>query len=375
MGKIRILHMTPPEINNGVYKYLFNNMAYIDQGRYQFEFLTRNKAGLMQTREYQKYHFKIWSFENTQRDSRDGLRREITRILDHGFDALHLHTSMWRGFLIEEIAMEMGVPQVIVHSHSTGADFVSQNDRDRLQQIHEAYKKQFNMKLATDVCACSRLAGEWLYGEQIPKDQVEILPNAVDTEKYHFNPAKRKYVRNQLELNDRIVIGNVGRYSYQKNQEFLIRAFAKAHQKNGKLFLVLMGQGELKEQLVRLISDLDITDSAVCMDWQENVEDYLQAFDVFCLPSHFEGLSICAVEAQAAGLKCYVSDTLSEETKVTGLVEYLPLVESVWEKVLSEAEIDMDRKWQDDEIADHGYDIKNASKKLIELYRKRYSSA
>lgn len=369
MGKMRILHMTPPEIHNGVYQYLFNHMKYIDQDRYQFEFLTRNKPGLMETKEYRQYHFNVWSFENTQRDSEEGLRREIVRILDHGFDAIHLHTSMWRGFLIEEIAMGMGIPQVIVHSHSTGADFILREERDRLLKIHETYKEKFSMEMATDICACSRLAGEWLYGEQIPRDRIRILPNAVEVEKYHFNPKKRKQVRDSLGLDDRVIVGNVGRYSYQKNQEFLIRAFAKACQKNKKLFLILVGQGELKGQLVRLIGELGIADSAMCMDWQEHVEDYLQAFDVFCLPSHFEGLSICAVEAQAAGLRCLVADTLAEETKVTSLVEFLPLKKSVWETALSKTETDKNRKWHDDEIAAQGYDIKSAAVKLMELYR------
>lgn len=112
-------------------------------------------------------------------------------------------------------------------------------------------------------------------------------------------------------------------------------------------------------------------DSAVCLDWQENVEDYLQVMDVFCLPSHFEGLSICAVEAQAAGLKCYVSDTLSKETRITDLVEYLPLDESIWENILIGAQRANDRKWVDDEIVRHGYDIRSAAGKLVEVYRGR----
>lgn len=235
----RILHMTPPEINNGVYKYLFNHMKYINQSEYQFEFLTRNKEDLMKSKEFHEYHFPIWSFTNTERNGREGLRKEIVRILDNGFDAVHLHTSIWRGFLIEEIAMEVGIPQVIVHSHSTGVDFVSAEDRKRLLKIHEEYKRQFDMRMATDVCACSKMAGEWLFGKQIPRDQIKILPNAIDVEQYHFNPEIRKLMRNRMGVEDRIVIGNIGRYSYQKNQEFLIRAFVKAWQKRNSLFLIL----------------------------------------------------------------------------------------------------------------------------------------
>ena len=369
MKKIRILHLTPPEINNGVYKYVFNHLQYIDQTKYQFEFLTRNKKALMQTKEYQKYHFNIWSFENTERDGKEGLRREIIRILRNGFDAIHLHTSVWRGFLIEQVAMEIGIPQVIVHSHSTGVDFMAKEDRDRLLAIHEEYKQQFNMSMATDVCACSKLAGEWLYGSSIPRNHILILPNAIDVRKYHFDVEKREHTRKELGISDRIVIGNVGRYSFQKNQEFLIRVFAKAYQKNKKLFLLLIGQGELKAYLKNLIKQLGIENNAICMDWQEQVEDYLQAMDIFCLPSHFEGLSICAVEAQAAGLKCYISDTLSEETRITDLIEYLPLEEDIWATVLAEAQINTNRKWMDKEISEHGYDIKSAARNLIELYR------
>lgn len=369
MGKIRILHMTPYEINNGVYRYIFNHMEYIDQDKYRFEFLTRNKDGLTGTEEYKKHRFNIWHFENTQRGNMDGLRGEISRILGNGFDALHLHTSTWVGFLIEEIAMEIGIPQVIVHSHSTGIDCASDVERARLLEVHEKYKRQFSMDMATDVCACSRLAGEWLYGENIPRERVKILPNAIDVEKYHFNPEKRKRIRSKLGINDRVVVGTVGRYSYQKNQEFLIRAFAKAYRKNRSLFLVLIGQGELKGYLSALINELGVGGSAVCMDWQENVCDYLQAFDVFCLPSRFEGLGISAIEAQAAGLECYVSDNVPDEAAVTGMVKYLPLEEEIWEKAIAESRINGEREWHDREIAGKGYDIRNAAEMLAKIYK------
>ena len=150
----KILHMTPPDIRNGVYRYIFNHMKYINQNEYRFDFLTRNKDDLMKTSEYQEYGFKIQSFANTERDSKDGLRREIYRILENNYDAIHLHTSAWRGMLIEEIAMEMQIPQVIVHSHSTGVDFQSAEEREKVVKIHEEYKREFDFRYATDVCAC-----------------------------------------------------------------------------------------------------------------------------------------------------------------------------------------------------------------------------
>lgn len=364
----KILHMTPPDINNGVYRYVFNHMKYINQSEYQFVFLTRNKADLMRTEEYRKYHFDIQSFENTERDSKDGLRKEIVRILSRGYDTVHLHTSVWRGFLIEQIAMEMQIPQVIVHSHSTGIDFTEKKDRDRLLQIHEELKRAFDFSYATDVCACSSLAAEWLYGPQIPKNRIKLLPNAIEAEKYRFRPEVRKRLREELGIANRIVVGNVGRYCYQKNQEFLVKVFAKAKKKNPALFLILIGQGELKQQIEKEIEELDIKNSVLCLDWQNNIEDYLQAMDVFCLPSRFEGLPISAIEAQAAGLQCYIADTVSKEVKITDIVTFLPLDEEIWRSMLEESNTAYEREDLDKKIADKGYDIRSAANRLKELY-------
>ena len=135
------------------------------------------------------------------------------------------------------------------------------------------------------MCACSRLAGAWLYGPQISREDIKILPNAIEVEKYHYMPLMRKEMRNKLGIEDKIVIGNGGRYCYPKNQEFLLRVFAKAVRQNKKLFLILIGEGELEKKIRDLIKKLEIENNVLCLDWQDNVEDYLQAMDIFCLPS------------------------------------------------------------------------------------------
>lgn len=368
-SKTKILHMTPPDVNNGVYRYIFNHMQYMDMEKYQFAFLTKAADELKLTKEYQQYGFTVHMLQNRQRDSREGLRREVVHVLDQGYDVIHLHTSSWRGFLIEQIAMEMRIRKVIVHSHSTGIDITDHVERDKQIKEHESYKEQFTMQYATDVCACSALAADWLFGAGIPKAQVWILPNAIDVGKYRFDLWKRQKVRAFLHLENRIIIGNVGRYSYQKNQKFLIRAFAQAHFRNGALFLLCLGEGDLLEELKVLIKELSVEDSVLCLEWQEHVEDYLQAMDVFCLPSRFEGLPISAIEAQAAGVKCLISDCVTKEVRVTDLVKFLPLEESCWAEELAACKTDVRRDWQDDKIAKAGFDIRFAAKRLEELYK------
>lgn len=364
----RILHMTPPIINNGVYKYIFNHLACIDRERFQFDFLTRNAKALMITEEYRKYGFSIQTFRNTERSNETDMRKEISDILSQGYDAIHLHTSFWRGFLIEQIAMEMKIPKVIVHSHSTWVDVKDDKKREEILRIHNSYKEKFDFRYATDVCACSGLAGDWLYGAQIPREKIQILPNAIDVEKYRFRPEVRNALRKELGLEDKTVVGSIGRFCYQKNQSFLIRAFAKAREQNKKLFLLLIGGGELKDELKKLIADLGLRDAVCCLNWQDNAQDYFQAMDVFCLPSLFEGLAITSIEAQAAGLKCLLSDTISKESGVTDMVTFLPLREDIWIEEMIRSGQAGEREQKDKEIEAAGYNIRSAVKRLENLY-------
>lgn len=365
---MKILHMTPPDINNGVYRYIFNHMRYMEMGKYEFAFLTKGAEELRRTEEYRQYGFQVHTLHNRQRDSREGLRSEIIRVLCQGYDVIHLHTSSWRGFLIEETAMEMGIRKVIVHSHSTGIDVADGAEREKQLREHERYKKQFTMEYATDVCACSGLAADWLFGPGIPREVIRILPNAIDVGKYRFCPEIREKIRRRLNLEKRIVIGNVGRYSYQKNQEFLVRVFADAHARNSSLFLLCVGEGEFLKYLRRMIEELGIENSALCMEWQENVEDYLQAMDVFCLPSRFEGLPISVVEAQASGLKCLVSDCVTREVKITDLVKFLPLKKESWVEELAGCRIERERGWMDEWFERADYSMEASCRKLARLY-------
>lgn len=366
--KIKVLHMTPPQIKNGIYKYIFNNMKYFDFDKFQFDFLTQNKEELMKTEEYRKYHFGIRSFTTTQRDNREKFKQEIYDILSDGYDVIHLHTSSWRGFLIEEIAMELGIPKVIVHSHSTGVDFKNEEERKAVRETHEKFKAEFGKQHATHFCACSMEAAKWLYNDSINEKDIIILNNGIDSERFSFNKIKRDELRKKYDLEDKIVVGNVGRFCFQKNPLFLIDSFAKAKNKNSKLFLVMIGEGDLKEEIEKLIEEKKMESDVLLLDWQENIQDYLQMFDVFCIPSNFEGLPITVIEAQAAGLRCLVSDTITGECKITDLVDFLPLESLVWCNAINQCSNAYMRKNMSDIIKEKGFDSRIEAKKLEDIY-------
>lgn len=365
----KILHMTPADVNSGVYKYVFNNLEYIDMEKYEFGFLTRASEDLRKTEMYKKYQFQIHSFKSTQRENAKKLDEEVRNILK-GYDIIHLHTSSWRGFLIEQIAMDLKMEKVIVHSHSSGIDIFDSREREVQMKEHIMFRRSFSEKYATDFCACSKKAADWLFGKSIPKKKIQYLPNAIDVTKFRYDIKRRKIIRKKLNVNDKVVIGHVGRYSYTKNQAFLISCMKCLKNYYPNIVLICLGQGELKQFYQKLIRDMRLEDNVYLMDWQENVYDYLQAFDVFCLPSKFEGFPISVVEAQTAGLPCIVSDKITEEVRLTPLVYEVPLEEKKWVEKILEVLIkkEDDRAVYADEVEKQGYDIRTSVRLLERLY-------
>lgn len=364
---MKILHMTPPDVNNGVYKYIFNHMKYMDLDKFQFSFWTKGKKELMETVEYKKYGFDIFEIKNVERGDKDAFRRDIEEVLSKGFDVVHLHTSSWRGFFIEQVAMEMGIKRVIVHSHSTGIDVADSEERETRIRQHNDFKEKFSFDYATDIWACSNLAAKWLYGENIPKDRIVIMPNAIQVSDYVYDENIRKSMRDKYNLHGKVVIGNVGRYTYQKNHMFLLKCFAKACREKDNLFLLCLGEGDELDNLIAEASKLNIDDKVLFLDWQENASDYLQAMDGFFLPSRFEGLPISLIEAQAASLKCFVSNVVTEEVKITDLLEFLSLEEDVWVKAMINLK-DYYRRDMTEEIVAAGYSIEDAARRLMKMY-------
>lgn len=361
--------MTPPIINNGVYRYIFTLLKYIDKTKFQFDFLMQNPAELMQTEEYKQYHFGIRTFSTTQRENPEKFRQEIYDILSDGYDILELHTSYWRGFMIEEIAMEIGISRVIVHSHSSGLD--NNNPEERIKQlaIHEQFKRSFNCNYATDFWACSKEAGDWLFGEQIPEEKIKIVHNAIEVKNYLYCDDVRNQKRQALGLENSFVIGNIARFEYQKNHEFLIEVFSQVCRRIDNAILLLVGEGELKQDIMKRCNLLGISDKVIFAGWREDINDLLQAMDLFAFPSIFEGLGIALVEAQTSGLFCLASDTIPAEVVMTDNCRLLPLNPNEWKNIIADYyEGSYVRTSKEYEVTEAGYNIETEIHYIEKLY-------
>lgn len=367
MELIRVLQLVSPDFG-GIESFVFNHYRYMDKQRFQFDFLTQNRAleGAVQYREFQ---YKVHLMQTAANGNKDLFVRHIREIFKEKYDVLHLNNCFWTGYLLEELAQEAGIRKVIVHSHSTFIDEPDEAQRMELLRRHEEIKRTFSPDLATDFWACSRLAADWLFGPQIPRDQIRIIKNAIDVEKYRFDLEVRNQIRGELNLGDTLVLGTAGRLSYQKNQAFLLDVFAKFHQKCPQSKLLIVGDGELREDLKEQIRNYHLEEAVLLLGWKTDVERYLQAMDVFLLPSRFEGLGIVVVEAATSGLPCLVSDQVPEEVSFAETIRHVPLSLPVWNEALEElTQVQVDRRSGVDVTRAAGYDIRQQAKVLEALY-------
>ena len=203
-----------------------------------------------------------------------------------------------------------------------------------------------------------------------PGQNITTINNGIETDRFSFSPEVREAVRKELGLGDALVLGHVGRFAPQKNHAFLLDIFHQVHEKNHNAVLLLAGTGPLEDTVKRKAEQLGLMDHVRFLGVRPDVNRILQAVDVFVLPSLYEGLSIAAVEVQAAGVPCIISDAVPKACALTDLVEFVPLEASPahWADVILQR-CASDRTDRSEEIRSAGYDIQSTADWLQDFYR------
>lgn len=367
---MKILHLPVLNTYSGVIAYLRERMHRIDGDKFRFDFLTfGGKLDLQE--EIESFGGRVHYITARAEENKEKFIEEINAVLEEGYDVVHLHTSFWKSFLMEELAIAKKVPKIIVHSHSTQVDIIDDEKRNEAISLHETRKKEFSLDLATDFCACSHLAAEWLFGAQIPRERIQILNNAIDTEKFAFSSERRKEVREKLGIKNNFVIGHVGRFTYQKNHTFLLSLVKKLSITIPEIRLLLIGVGPLEEETRDLVKEYEIEEQILFLGNREDVPALMSGMDLFLLPSRFEGLPLVLVEGQCSGLPCISSDLVTKEVALTDLIRFFPLEEDLWVEAVKtayDAQGKVKRKSQEDLLKEVGYDLNTQVKVLEELY-------
>ncbi len=238
------------------------------------------------------------------------------------YDVVHMHSSS-KNYMVLKKAKKYGIPVRIAHSHNI--DFQTKNPIKKfIGNILKIYLKKYS----TDYFACSKIAGEWLFGKKIVNsDKFHVIHNAIDYDKFKFSEEKRNEIRKKFDIkDDELVIGHVGRFSEQKNHEFLIDIFNEIYKKNNNYKLLLIGTGDKEALIKEKVKNLNLEKRVIFLGFKEEVSDYYNAMDLFVFPSKFEGLGITLIEAQANGLTCFTSkDVVPAEVKLSSNLYFIEL--------------------------------------------------
>lgn len=364
----RVLQIGMTSNRGGIESYIINQYRNIDQNKVRYDFI--NITGEYEMAYSQEIYDKGGKIYSVVSRHKNPIKHYLSLLLllynlRKEYDAIVLNTCNLDYVYPLLISKIMGIPKRVIHSHNSGNESRNNWCRIILRKLNKFILKYS----ANSFFACSKMAGDWMFDG---KDYL-LIHNAIEIDKYTYNPIVRKRQREKYNIESNFIVGNVARFSTQKNHIFLIKVFAELLKMNANSVLWLIGDFEydsnIFEQVKKEIKIHGIEKKVVFFGERDDVSDLYQAMDCLVMPSLFEGLSITAIEAQATGLPCYFSDRMSNETAITSNCHFGSLQDnpSTWARKIYDGR-NKKRISLDNEIRHAGYDIKMEIKKIERMY-------
>lgn len=351
-------------VGGGVEAVIMNYYRHIDRSKIQFDFICDSDSTDIPYEEIEKLGGRVILVPPYQKLVK--YIKELKRIFkENNYKIVHSNINALSVFPLYA-AKKAGVPVRIAHSHSTS------NKKEWKKTLIKNILRPFSKKYATDYFACSELAGRWLFGDKtFDNGKVTIINNAIDLDVFKYDEKIRKSKRKKMNIKDStIVIGHIGRFVAQKNHTFLIDIFNEIHKKNPDTILLLAGQGPLQNEIKEKVFSLNLDNCVNFLGQRSDVNELYQVFDVFLLPSLYEGLPVVGVEAQASGNLCYLSNDMTKETKVLDSTVFMSLNNSPEEwadNILKDVKRYKKRDTKE-EVSKYGFNIDNEANKMGEKY-------
>lgn len=368
---IRVAQLLGKMSGGGAEQVVMNYYRAIDRSRVQFDFFAFKNSAHVPAEEIKSMGGGLYLLCGFNHPIR--YVKTLSKLLkEGGYTVAHCHLSTL-SLLPLLAAKRAGVPVRIIHNHST-----SGGRREWLRNFAKTLLKPFAGKFATDRLACSNYAARWLFknspvceidDDKAPRCAVRILRNAIDVNRFSFSEKKRSKFRGEFRIpSGTLLFAHVGRFCPQKNQSYLIGVFKEILTKHPNSRLMLVGEGDDMPLIRAQALAAGVGDKVILTGRREDVDYLYSAADCFLLPSNYEGLALCGVEAQCAGLFCLFSDRISPETKITPNAQFLPLKSAEdWAfaalgcaKLHSRDTIQI--------VSKAGYDINEQAKKLADYY-------
>ena len=361
--KIRVLQFTIAASMGGRTTYILNQWRHINKDKIHFDFVTFSKTLSCEAELIQQgcvvHHVVHHPTEDKQR-----FIKEFERVLDYGYDVIEIHTSFWEDTIVEEMAKERGIKKIIIHAHSTGC-----TKKRASIEVHCKVRERLTDDIATDFWACSKEAGEWIFGNGITRTKIKIVPNAIETERFQFQPERRLELRRKHGLENKFVVGQVGRLEFVKNHEFTLKVIKELVSFMPNIMLLVLGSGDEQEKIGKMAQELGLETHISFLGRRDDVEDWMQVMDVFVMPSFSEAFPIALIEAETAGLKCICSESITRDAAFTDDVSYLSIEdENLWVEEILKYKNGYERKNRKKVIEEAGYDVQAT----IHLLEKEY---
>ena len=303
---IKILQILPSlSRGGGIQNVVVNWYRNIDKTKIQFDFLFYKETSITYEKEIKNLggicyklpppsFFKPWIFIKAVKDF----------FQKHRYDIIHSHLISL-SLIFYPIAKFYGVKEIIQHSHAT-----KWSDKF-LKGLINRFVFFLVKPFITKYFACSDLAGKFLF-----KKNYIVINNGIDTEKFKFNQEVRNKIRKELNIANKFVISNIGRFEIQKNYTFLIKVFNEIYMQDNNTILLLVGDGSLKKQIEQQVQILNLTNNVIFLGIRKDIANIYQIIDILVMPSFYEGLPVVGVEAQTAGLPCIFADTISKDVLI-----------------------------------------------------------
>lgn len=360
---LRVLQVIGKMDRAGAESLIMNLYRAVDRTKVQFDFMvfTSEEGDYDQEilelggRIYHMPSFKGYNYLNLCGNFKEFFKK-------HPYKVVHGHIgSLSPAYLY--YAKKNGA-YAIVHSHATKSSVLWERYAFWLLSHRVS-------SIADYFFACSKQAGIDMFGSEIAeKDNFKVLKNCINVEAFKYSEERHQSLKELFKLEDKMVYGHVGRFTEAKNHEFLIEVFEKLAEKNDKSVLLLVGRGELENKIKKIVHEKKLDEKVIFMGVRDDIPDMMNLFDVFVFTSVFEGLGNVCIEAQAAGLPCFVSNAIQNEAIVSEHVWRYSLDDTAkeWAHNIEEVMSRFERKDGRGSVTEAGYDAKSIAEWLQTFY-------
>ena len=356
---IKVLMTTARMPVNGISNVIIQYCNYIDKEKFQVDLLT-SKIDPIYERQFKKTGGELILWPHREENQIIYLWKLTKLLKREKYDILHTHGNS-ATMAVEMLAAKLAkTPVRIAHSHNTTCT----------HKILDKILRPIFYYSYTDAIACGGAAGKWLYGN----NDFTTINNGVDLSKFSFNILEREKLRKKLNVEDKFVIGHIGRFTYQKNHEFLLNVFVEVLKKRDDAVLILIGTGPKLEEIKNKAVDLGIQKKVIFYGVTDKAYLFYSAFDMFVLPSRFEGLPFVLVETQACGLPTIVSKNVTSEVVCTDFTKQLSINRvDEWVSIINEQKCTVQQRERNSKLAqkelqDLGYSIDYVIQSLEKFY-------